>query len=127
MHTYTWPKRCPTVVTTSGSPVDPSWSPLIPWYPSPTVIIGKKPSPIMKRSPSPVIKGDPCISKSGINPITICLIRLESCVYIRNPYISVGRVTYPVSIWRKLVVKYLKRDIHWSFFCFDLIDRAENK
>jgi len=79
---YSRSKRSPAIISTTGSPANPSRSPFVARNPGPTlIVIIKIPSAIMERSPSPVIIRYPSVAIFRHYPSTIGAIRMKIIIH----------------------------------------------
>lgn len=88
----------PSVVATSGTPVNPAGPPGIVRDPGPSQIIVVKPSSVVERSPTPVEIRDPCIPEFSHYPPTVGVVRMKITCYGWNPDRTVAGVTGPPTV-----------------------------
>lgn len=82
IHSYVYREtrshRCPSVVSTTSSPVYPRWSPVVIRDPGPALIVVVKiPSAVVEGSPTPIIIWNPGIAIVSHYPVTIGSVWVE--------------------------------------------------
>lgn len=120
MYAYCWHHWSPSIITISRAPVYPRRSPLISGDPAPSSMRIVYPATIVKWCPPPGIVRDPGIPVFSHGPIAISAVWTETMRYIGVPDVAISLVIVPVSIGRKLIIKYIKRYMS-KCLCFYLL------
>lgn len=105
---YTRHQGSPSVISASGTPVDPSRAPCVVGNPGPSEIVVVKPAPVMERSPSPIVVRQPCIAVFSHYPPSAGIVRMEIRPCRRDPDRTVLRVVRPSAVRRKGIEKHGK-------------------
>jgi hypothetical protein len=114
-----WTQWKPPVITAAGSPINPGRSPFVARNPGPAVEVAKKPPAIVEGSPSPIVMRYPGVAIGRHDPVSVGAVGLKASFGIGNPYESVMRIFYPISIRTKLFIENLKGHGKWgSLTCF---------
>src|SRR5690606_5071819 len=94
-------KWSPSVIATTGTPVNPSRAPDIIRHPSPAIIIIVKPTSIVKGGQTPNVIRYPGVTKFSHYPTAICHVGVKISRYRWNPYRTILCMVNPTSIGSK--------------------------
>lgn len=99
--------RRPSVIAATLAPGYPCGSPCPSGYPDPAIHTALRPTSVVEGCPAPGIIRHPHITVIRHSPIAIGIIRPEARAHIGRPDISVLGIIEPLSVRRKIIIKFL--------------------